>query len=47
MGLMLLAIFLMLLVIVLPDDDRRWVFVGFAFVMVVVAGWQIDLAKKK
>lgn len=47
MALMLLAVFLMLLVIVLPDDDRRWVFAGFAFLMVVVAAWQIDLAKKR
>lgn len=47
MGLMLLAVFLMLLVIVLPDDDRRWIFGGFAFLMVAVAAWQIDLAKKK
>ncbi len=47
MGLMLLAVFLMLLVIVLPDDDRRWIFAGFAFLMVAVAAWQIDLAKKR
>ncbi|WP_281439890.1 hypothetical protein [Lysobacter capsici] len=44
---MLLAVFLMLLVIVLPDDDRRWIFAGFAFLMVAVAAWQIDLAKKR
>lgn len=47
MWLMLLAVFLMLLVIVLPDDDRRWVFASFAFVMVVVAAWQVDLAKRR
>ena len=47
MALMLLAVFLMLLVIVLPNDDRRWLFAGFALVMVAVAAWQIDLAKKR
>ena len=47
MALMLLAIFLMLLVVVLPEDGRRWLFAGFAFVMVVVAAWQIDVAKEK
>jgi len=43
----LLAIFLMLLVNVLPDDERRLYFLGFAFVMVVVTAWQIDLAKTR
>lgn len=47
MALMLLAVFLMVLVMVLPDDDRRWLFAGFAFVMVAVAAWQIDLAKER
>jgi len=47
MGLMLLAVFLMLLVIALPDDERRWMVGGFAFLMVAVAAWQIDLAKKR
>lgn len=44
---LLLAIFVMLLVLVLPDDERRFWFAGFAFVMVIVAAWQIDLAKTK
>lgn len=46
-SLLLLAIFVMLLVNVLPNDDRRLYFAGFSFVMVAVAAWQIDLAKKK
>ena len=46
-SLLMLAVFLMLLVVVLPNDDRRLYFVGFAFVMVIVAAWQIDLAKKR
>lgn len=46
-SLLLLAVFLMLLVTILPADDRRLYFVGFAIVMVAVAAWQIDLAKKR
>lgn len=44
---LLLAIFVMLLVLVLPNDERRFYFAGFAFVMVIVAAWQIDLAKTR
>ena len=47
MALMLLAVLLLVLVMVLPDDGRRWLFAGFAFVVVVVAAWQIDLAKER
>lgn len=46
-SLLLLAVFLMLLVVILPADDRRLYFAGFAFVMVAVAAWQIDLAKER
>lgn len=46
-SLLLLAVFLMLLVVILPSDDRRMYFAGFAFVMVAVAAWQIDLAKER
>ena len=46
-SLLLLAIFLMLVVVVLPNDDRRLYFAGFAIVMVLVAAWQIDLAKER
>lgn len=46
-SLLLLAVFLMLLITILPADARRLYIVGFAVVMVVVAAWQIDLAKKR
>lgn len=46
MALMLLTVFLMLLVMVLPDDDR-WLFAGLSILMVAVAVWQIDLAKER
>lgn len=46
-SLLLLPVFLMLLVTILPADDRRLYFVGFAIVMVVVAAWQIDVAKRR
>lgn len=47
MALMLLAVFEMALVVVLPADDRRWIFVGFAFLTAAVAAWQIDVAKER
>jgi hypothetical protein len=46
-ALLLLAIFQMLLVAVLPEDDRRWLFAGFAFLTATVAAWQIDTAKTR
>ena len=46
MSMMLLAIFQMLMVAVLPADDRRWVFFGFAWLTLIVGAWQIDKAKK-
>ena len=46
-SLLLLAVFVMLLVVLLPADDRRIYFAAFAFVMVAVAAWQIDLAKER
>lgn len=42
-----LAIFQMVLVAVLPEDDRRWVFFGFAWITLFVGGWQIDRAKSR
>jgi len=46
-ALMVLAIFVMQLVFFLPDDSRRWFVAGYAFVMVVVAAWQLELAKER
>lgn len=46
-ALMLLAVFLMLLVTVLPNDEGRWIFAGFAFLLVAIAAWQIDLARDR
>ena len=46
-ALMVLAVFVMQLVFVLPDDSRRWFVAGYAFVMVVVAAWQLELAKER
>lgn len=46
-SLLLLAIFLMLVVAILPNDDRRLYFGSFAIAMALVAAWQIDLAKKR
>ncbi|WP_442682515.1 hypothetical protein ACSBPQ_12915 [Stenotrophomonas sp. JC08] len=42
----LLAVFQMLMVVVLPDDDRRWTFFGFAWLTLLVGAWQIDKAGK-
>lgn len=47
MALMLLAVFEMALVVALPADDRRWIFVGFAFLTAAIAAWQIDVAKER
>lgn len=41
-----LAIFQVVLVAVLPDDDRRWVFFGFAWLTAFVGGWQITKADR-
>lgn len=46
-ALMLLAIFEILLAVVLPSDDRRWIFVGFSLLTAAVAAWQIDVAKER
>lgn len=46
-ALLLLAIFEMLLVAMLPEDHRRWLFAGFAFLTAAVAAWQIDMAKTR
>jgi hypothetical protein len=46
MGLMLFAVFQMLMVVVLPDDHRRWLFFGYAWLTLFVGAWQIDKAKK-
>lgn len=46
MSLMSLAVFQMLMVAVLPDDDRRWLFFGFAWLTLIVGVWQIGKAKK-
>ncbi|MGY0799927.1 hypothetical protein ACW7G0_12855 [Lysobacter sp. A286] len=40
-----LAIFQVFLVGALPDDDRRWIFLGFAFLTAFVGAWQIDKAR--
>ena len=47
MALMLLAVFEMLLVVVLPSDEGRWIFAGFAILTLAVAAWQIDVAKER
>lgn len=45
-GLILLAIFEMVLVAALPSDNRRWLFIAFSWVTALVGAWQIDKAKK-
>lgn len=45
-SMVLLAVFQMLMVSVLPDDEWRWLFFGFAWLTLLVGGWQIDKAKK-
>jgi len=47
MALLLFAVFLIGLVPLMQDAGWRWIFVGFAFATVLVAGWQIDLAKER
>lgn len=42
----LFAVFQMLMVLVLPNDDRRLVFFGFAWLTLFLGGWQIDKARK-
>lgn len=46
-GMVGLAIFQMALVAVLPSDDRRWIFFGFAWLTLFVGAWQIDKARPK
>lgn len=46
LAMVLLAVFQMLMVVVLPDDDRRWTFFGFAWLTLLVGAWQIDKAGK-
>jgi hypothetical protein len=46
-SLVLLSIFLLQLGLMAPDQDWGWIFKGFAFLTIVVAAWQIDLAKKR
>jgi hypothetical protein len=41
------AIFQMVLVAILPNDDRRWVFFGFAWLTLFVGAWQIDKSRPK
>jgi len=47
MALLLFSVFLIGLALLIRDADWRWIFVGFAFATVLVAGWQIDLAKDR
>lgn len=46
-SLLFLAIIVMALYPLLPEDDRRHLFLGFAAVMVFVGAWQIDKAKRR
>lgn len=47
MALIVLAVFQLVLFFVLPDDDRRWLFIGFAVLTAAVGARQIDLAKER
>ena len=46
-GLILVAIFEMVLVVALPHDDRRWLFIAFSWATALAGAWQIDKAKKR
>lgn len=46
-GMVGLAIFQMILVVVLPNDERRWIFFGFAWLTLFVGAWQIDKSRSK
>jgi predicted membrane channel-forming protein YqfA (hemolysin III family) len=46
LGVMLTAIFLLILSLVLPDEDRSW-WAGWAAFIFVVGTWQFDRARRK
>lgn len=46
-SLLLLAVLVIALYPVLPEDGRRDLFLGFAAVMVFIGAWQIDKAKSR
>ena len=46
-SLFVLGIFILILFFALPDDDRRWPFIGFAMLTVAVGADQMDKARRK
>ncbi len=46
MNLMVLASFILVLFIVIPNDSRRWLIFGFAWLTLLVGAWQVDLSRK-
>ena len=44
--LMLLAPFILMLFIILPNDSNRWLIFGFAWLSLFVGAWQVDLSRK-
>lgn len=46
-SLLFLAVIVIALYPLLPEDDRRYLFLGFAALMVLVGAWQIDKAKSR
>lgn len=44
-ALMVLAVFQMMMLLVLPDDPRRWLFFGFAWLTLLIGARKVDTAK--
>ena len=47
MALLLLAIFQMVTVLALPDDNRRWLFFGFAWLTMLIGAWHVSQPKSR
>lgn len=44
--LMLLAPFILILCMILPNDSNRWLVFGFGWLTLFLGAWQVDLSRK-
>lgn len=45
-GLILVAVFELALVAALPSDNRRWLFIAFAWITALAGAWQVNKSKR-
>ena len=45
-GLLILAIFILVLFLGLPKDNARWIFFGFSWITLLIGAWQVDLSRR-